>query len=125
MLSMYEQQIQQIQQQIQAVEKGKIELKSLKIGLGGLVGSKDKEVLAPVGRGIFSETKLTSEKMLVDVGGGNFVKKTIPETQEIIEKQIKKLEEVKIELEENLQKLLEELQITFAEAEKEEKKTKN
>lgn len=104
-LSMFEQQIQQIQQQVQAVEQGIVEMNSLNFGLDELVGKEGKEILAPIGRGIFVKSKLISEKLTVDVGGRNFVKKTIPETKKIIEEQIKKLEDVKKDLNDNLEKL--------------------
>jgi prefoldin alpha subunit len=103
-LSMFEQQMQQIQQQLQAVEQGIVEMSNLNLGLEVLVGSKDKEILAPIGRGIFVKTKLLSEELTVDIGGKNFVKKSIPEAKEIIDKQIKKLDGVKNELNNNLEK---------------------
>jgi len=108
-LQMFEQQIQQLQQQIQAIEQGVIEMNSLSLGLDELKGSKDKEILAPIGRGIFAKTKLVSEELTVDVGGRNFVKKSIPDTKKIIDEQIKKLEDVKKDLNDNLEKISREL----------------
>ena len=115
-LSMFEQQIQQLQQQIQAVEQGVIELSSLKMGLDDLKGSKGKEIMAPVGRGIFAKAKLQSEDLIVDIGGKNFVKKSVPETQEIINKQVKKLEDVKEELNNSIESISHELNKTLVEA---------
>lgn len=117
-LQMFEKQIQQLQQQLQAVEQALVEITSLNLGLDELKGAKGKEVLAPIGRGIFAKTKLDSEGLLVDVGGKNFVKKTIPETKKIIEEQIKKLDDVKKELNENMEKVGEEMNNVFAEAQK-------
>jgi len=97
-LSMFEQQIQQLQQQLQAVEQGIVEMNSLDLGLDELVGSKGKEILAPIGRGIFVKTRLLDEKLSVDIGEKKFIKKSIPDTKKIIKEQIKKLEEVKSEL---------------------------
>ena len=121
-LQMYEQQIQQLQQQLEAIEQAIIEMNSLVLGLNELVGSKDKEILAPIGRGIFVKTKLISEDLIVDVGGKNFVKKSIPETKKLIQDQVIKLEEVKKELEGNLEEINNELTTTFMNAQKEEKK---
>jgi len=118
-LSMYEQQIMQLQQQLEAVEQAIIEMSSLVLGLNELTGSKEKEILAPIGRGIFVKTKLISENLTVDVGGKNFVKKSIPETKELINNQIKKLEEVKKELNENLEEINNELTTTFMNAQEE------
>ena len=118
-LGMYEQQIMQLQQQLEAVEQAIIEMGSLVLGLDELIGSKDKEILAPIGRGIFAKTKLISEELTVDVGGKTFVKKTIPETKKLIKDQVTKLEDVKKELENNLEKINEELTTTFMNAQKE------
>ena len=118
---MYEQQIQQLQQQLESVEQAIIEMNSLVLGLDELVGSKDKEILAPIGRGIFTKTKLISEDLTVDVGGKNFIKKSIPETKKLIQNQVEKLEEVKKELEGNLEEINNELTTTFMNAQKEEK----
>lgn len=107
--SMFEKQIQELQQQIEAVERGIVELNSLNFGLDELVNSEGKEIFAPLGKGIFVKAKLLSEELNVDIGGGNFVKKNIPETKELIEEQIKKLGQIKQELENNLEQLGEEL----------------
>ncbi|MCX6746831.1 MAG: prefoldin subunit alpha [Candidatus Pacearchaeota archaeon] len=119
-LGMFEQQIQQLQQQIEAVERGIVELNSLDIGLDELINGKDKEIFASIGRGIFIKAKLISEELNVDVGGGNFVRKTIPETKELIEEQIEKLEDVKKELEHNLEKIGEDFTDMMKEAEEKE-----
>jgi prefoldin alpha subunit len=106
---MFEQQVRELQQQIEAVERGIVDLNSLNFGLDELVGSTGKEIFAPFGKGIFVKAKLLSEGLSVDIGNGNLVKKSIPETKELIEEQIKKLGQIKIELENNLEQLGEEL----------------
>lgn len=112
---MFEQQIQLVQEQIQAVEQGIMDLNNLNIGLDELIGKADSEILAPIGRGIYTKAKLMSETLLVDVGGGNFVKKTIPDTKKILDNQIKKLEEIKKELNSAMEKINEEITKTFVE----------
>lgn len=104
-LGMFEQQIHQLQEQVEAVEKGINDLGSLNFGLDELKGNIGKEILSPLGKGIFVKTKLTSEDLTVDIGGKNFVKKSIPETKEIIEEQTKKLISIKKEINENLEKI--------------------
>lgn len=116
-LSMFEQEIQQIQQQLNSVEQGIVELGSLNLEIDGLTDSEGKEVLAPIGKGIFAKTKLISEDLVIDIGNKTFVKKTIPETQGAIKEQIKRLEEVKIELNENLESANEEVQRVIESAE--------
>jgi len=102
---MFEQQIMQIQQQIQAVDQAIVEIDLLEKGLNDLTGKKDSEILAPMGKGIFAKTKLLSEELIVDVGSKNFITKSIPETQELIKVQLTKLQEVKKQLEEELEKI--------------------
>ena len=102
-LSMFEQQIQQLQQQLQAVEQGTTELSSLNLGIDEIKGKKEKEIFALIGRGIFVKARLISEDLIVEIGEKKFVKKSVPETQKLIKSQIEKLEEVKKELNENLE----------------------
>ena len=83
-LSILQQQAQQIQEQLQLVEQNVSDLSSISNGLNELKGKKDSEMLAPLGRGIFVKAKILSEELTVDIGKKNFVKKSIPETQEII-----------------------------------------
>jgi len=120
--SMFEQQIQQIQQQIQVIEQSMVEMNSLMNGMDELTGSKGKEILAPIGRGIFTKTKLLSEELIVDIGEKNFVKKSIPDTKKLIEKQILKLEKVRINLNQNLEKIGQELTQIMQEAQEYEEK---
>lgn len=108
-MSMFEQQIHQLQEQAEAVERGINDLGSINFGLDELKGSTGKEILSPVGKGIFVKTKLVSEDLTVDIGGRNFVKKTIPETKGIIEEQIKKLISVRKDINENLEKISDEM----------------
>lgn len=110
---MFEQQIRMLQEQLQAVEQAIIELGSLNLSLDELIGKKDSDILAPVGRGIYASAKLLSEEFLVDIGNKNFVKKSIPETKKILQEQIKKLEKVREELNGELEKINTELTETF------------
>src|SRR3989338_3689568 len=115
-LSMFEEQIKNLQQQLQAVEESITDMRSLNLGLDEIGKSAGKEVLAPLGRGIFVETKLISDSLTVDVGGRNFVKKSVPETKEIIDRQIGKLIEISEEINEKIEEINEELTKTIMEA---------
>ena len=114
-LSMFEQQIQQLQQQLQAVEQGINEMDGLNNGLNELIGSVGKEILASIGRGVFVKAKLLSEDLTIDIGNKTFVKKKIPEAQELIKEQIEKLKDVKKELENNLEQIGEEMMKIYEE----------
>lgn len=117
-LRMFEQQIQNLQNQLEAVENGINELASLNFGLDEIKGSKGREILSPIGRGVFLKADIVSEELTVDIGGKNFVRKSIPETKEIIEEQIKKLKTVKREIEESLEKMSGEMSKSLEEFQK-------
>lgn len=117
-LSMFEQQIQNINQQLQAVENAVLDLNSLIVGLEELKGKKGEEILSSIGRGIFVKSQLLSEELIVDVGGKNLVKKSIPDAQELIKEQLKKLEEVQQELQKALEDINKQLTNTIVEHQK-------
>ena len=87
----FEREIAQIQEQLQAIEQATLDLSQINFGLDEIPKNKDSEILAPIGRGIFVKAKIISDELTVDVGEGTFVKKTIPETKKIILEQIEKL----------------------------------
>jgi len=107
--NMFERQINELQQQIESVERGIVELDTLNFGLDELVGNTGKEMFAPLGKGIFVKAKLISEQLTVDIGQGNFIQKSIPETKKLIQEQVLKLQGIKKELEENLEAIGEEV----------------
>jgi prefoldin alpha subunit len=115
---MFEQQIRMIQEQQQAVEQAIVELGTLNLELDDLIGKKDNDIMAPIGRGIYASAKLTSEELLVDIGNKNFVKKSIPETKKILQEQLKKLEKVKEELNGELEKINVELTKVFMDSQR-------
>jgi len=115
-LQIFEQQIRHLQEQYQAVEQAITQTASLMFGLDDLKGGKGKEIMASIGKGIFVKAKIESDDLIVDVGDKNFVKKDIDSTQKLIKGQIEKLEEIKKELEENMDKLNGELTDVFTEA---------
>jgi len=105
----FENQIISIQQQIQSIEQAILDISSINENLGEI--KKDKEIFSPVGRGIFIKAKIISEELLVGINEKNYVKKSISETKDLIEKQIKKLDGVKKELNNALENLNKELEI--------------
>lgn len=117
--SMFEQQIKHLQEQMQAVEKAHLDLEAINLGLNDIETGKDKELLAPIGRGIFVKTKLISNELTVDVGGKNFVTKDVKSTKELIQKQIKKLNDVRKQLDDAMGNINEELTKLMLESQKE------
>ena len=111
---MFEQQIQMIQQQLQAIEQAINDMSLLNLNMDEI--KKDKEIIAPLGRGIFAKAKLISEDLIVDIGNKNYIKKSIKETKKLVQKQILKLEKAKEELNQELENINEELTKTFMES---------
>lgn len=111
----FEQQINQIQEQSRAVEQAIYDMQVITSGLDELKGKVGEEIMAPIGRGIFVKAKLLSEDLTVDVGGGNFVSKTVDETKDLINGQSAKLKDVKKNLDEELEKINQEITKTMQE----------
>ena len=115
-LSIFEQQIRQIEQQLEIIERSIIEMNSLGIGLDEFKGAEGKEILAQIAKNIFVKTKLMSEELIVDIGGGNFVKKNIEDTKKLIGEQTNKLEKIRKELNSALEQINDELTKTITKA---------
>ena len=110
-----------LQEQLQLVEGGIIELKNIDNGLSELIGKVGEEIRAQIGRGIFVKAKILSEELTVDIGKKNFVKKSIPETQEIILLQIDKIAQIKERLLDELDKINNQLLTLINTAERDDK----
>ncbi|GEM_PF-1227345 len=119
-LSMLEQQAREIQQQVSLVNQKINELAVLKISLEKLHETQEKEFLAPLGEGVFVKAKLEEKELFVNVGSKVVVRKSIKDTKAIIDKQQGQLEEVRTELEGNIELLNKELQKIVNKARKEE-----
>ena len=117
-LSVFEQHIKQLHQQLQLIEKNILDLNSLDFGIDEIKGSVGKEILGQLGRGIFVKANIISEDLIVDVGNKNFVKKSISDTKKIIKEQIKKLHQIEKELKDKLEEINEEMTELVLEAQK-------
>jgi prefoldin alpha subunit len=111
----YEQQIRQFQEQLNAVERATLDMSSIYEGLDDLKGKEEQEILAPMGRGIFVKAKLLSEKLTVEVGEGIFTEKSIDETKSLIEKQQVKMKNTQKDIESELEKINQEITVTMRE----------
>ena len=99
---MLEQKIRQTQEQLEAVERAIFDMSTINVGIEELKGKTGEEIMAPIGRGIFVKANLVSENIIVDVGSGNFIEKTIDETKDMISGQKEKMKGFKEELEKEL-----------------------
>ena len=114
----FEKQIMQLQEQLKMVEQAMFDMATISVGLEELKGKTGEEIMAPIGRGIFVKANLVSEKITVDVGGNNYVEKTIDETKGMIAEQKEKMKGVKEDLEKELEKINQELTKTMQEHQK-------
>ena len=87
------QQIRGMQMHLNEVTKAVDELSVLNVGLKNLKTSKKgDDVLVPLGASSYVKASLTaSNKVIVSVGAGVFVEKTIDDAVPIVSKQIKEL----------------------------------
>jgi prefoldin alpha subunit len=112
----FEQQINAINQQLQAIEKAINDMTKISLGLGEI--KEGREILASVGTGIYAKAKLISEELIIDIGSKNMVSKTIPETEKLIGEQIEKLEDAQDKLNKELSEINTELTKTMMQYEK-------
>ncbi len=84
-----QEQIQQINSQIQEFEGLKRSVEEIK---------EKKEVLSPLGRGIFFKSEVKDKKLFVSIGSEVVVKREPEKAKEIIDKQIGNMNEIKEDL---------------------------
>ena len=86
-----QQQMQQISENIEFLNKEIQELDVFNHSLKHLSNVKEKEMFASLGKGVYLKSQIeekSEKELLVEVGARVLVKKTPEETQEIIKKQI-------------------------------------
>lgn len=123
-LSMLEQEMNALAEKVQIIDQHILELQGLYFSLQELDKSKEKEILANLGKNIFVKTEIKEKKLLVDVGSKIFVKKDIPETLKIVEEQVSQLENAKNQVMGKLQELKIQVDNIIEQAEKAERAEK-
>jgi prefoldin alpha subunit len=109
-IQMMEQEAQQLNQQLQMIEQSVVEMQDLELSLVDLEKDESKDILANLGKGIYIPVEIKDKKLIVEVGKKNFVKKTIPETKDLITEQLTKLVAAKSQTLERLESLQKEIQ---------------
>lgn len=111
-------QSEEIEKQLQFVSEQISELQQFNANLEILKGSKEKEMLVNLGKGVHMKvSRIDDEKLFVEVGAGIVVRKTPVEAQEAVKKQIRKFQEAKIHLTSQLQEHAEEFRKMLKEVE--------
>ncbi len=101
----FERQIIHLQDQLSVLNQAIEDMKSVSEGIVNLKGSIGKDIMAPIGRGIFVKAKLSSESLIVDLGAGNFVEKSIDQARELIKQQQIKIEKTRLQTQKDLEKI--------------------
>lgn len=89
------QRLKEIEESLEIIERQIAELDKFSNDLNLLEKSEEKEILAPLGKGVYIKSEIKSKEVVVDVGAGVFVKKNISQTKEIISNQLEKLRKMK------------------------------
>lgn len=95
------QQLQKLQQQIGAVEQHLGELSKIQESVEEISKiKKDSETFIPLGSGLFLKGKIIdNEKILMNVGAGICMEKSVKEAVETVQKQTKEIENLLSQLE--------------------------
>jgi prefoldin alpha subunit len=80
--------LQEMEQQLQAIEKFILELQTTSSSLEELKGTDmNQETLSPIGQGIFVKSKLQDNKeVMMEIGAKVFAKKTVDEARVLLDK---------------------------------------
>ena len=109
-MQMLQQEAEDLNQQLQLIEQNLSEIEALKLSLEEIDKTEDNEILANIGKKLFLPVEIKDNNLFVEIGKGNYVKKTVPETIQVIEEQTKKLIAGKQDVVERLESLQKEVE---------------
>jgi prefoldin alpha subunit len=115
-IQMMEQEVNYLNQQLQLIDENIKEMTQISDSLEGI--SKGNEILSNLGKKIYLPVEVKDDKLGVEVGKGNYVKKSVSETKEILERENNKLMEGKGKIIERLDFLQEEMSKMLMELQK-------
>jgi prefoldin alpha subunit len=101
-MQIFEQEANQLEEQIKLIHQEVIGLTELKGELKNLEKMENNEIFAEVKKGIYVKGVLKKEKLLVEIGSKIFVPKSFSEVDEVIDKEIKKLHNANEEIAERI-----------------------
>ena len=104
-LQMLDAQIREIENQLVAVENQVAELNNINRALDELPSSKvGCDLFVPLSQGIFVKAKLAeNDSLLVNVGSGVAVKKSIPDAKQMIVEQLAAMKDLRVNLTANIE----------------------
>jgi len=101
------------------------ELEKFLQALDSIKDKNNREILAPLGKGVFMKAKKEDSKLFIEVGDGVVVRKTPEATQKVVEEQIKKFQDARIQLKAQLEEYTSQFSELLKEVEKLKKEKKN
>ncbi len=107
-------QARELEQQLIEIEKKVAELKIIQESLDDLKDNKGSDLLVPFGSGVLLKGKLLDDQnVLVNVGSGIMVEKTISAAKKSLDEQIKVFESVRKRIEKDVVLLKQEISKAF------------
>lgn len=101
--SLVEKHIEELNEKLGYLTQQLLEMEQFNKDVVFLKDSKGKDILAPVGKGIYLKSTIEEKNLFVNVGAGVVVKKSFEDTKAIIESQIKNFQEARMQLTANLE----------------------
>ena len=83
--------VEQLENHCMLIDNEIGELEHFYKSIGEIENPEGKEILASIGKGVFSPAKMTSGEFFIEVGAGMVIKKTPLEIRKVIEEQIEKM----------------------------------
>lgn len=118
-ISSIEKDARQLEENLQIIEAQVMELEAFKITIEALMKTKQKEMLASIGSRVYFEANIVDiEKLFVEVGAGVVVKKTPSDTLAIVNTQLSRLKEIRLQMKAQLEEDYQQLQLFVEEMNK-------
>ena len=111
------QQSQELEEKLGFIQNQISELEEFTNSLNSIISTKETSMLSSLGKCVFVKTNLEEKKLFVEVGSGIVVRKTPEETKEVIQNQIKRLLQLKVQLSSQLDSLQSQLRIMIEQIE--------
>jgi prefoldin alpha subunit len=107
----YEQTAETIQSRLNMLNAVITDLTYATMTLGGLEKEKENaELLVPIGGNSYAKAKLANpDRLIVGIGAGVSVEKTLPETKETIKKRLEELEKTRMSLQQQFAQVVDKI----------------
>lgn len=106
--------IKEAEEKIKIVDQQIEELKAFEETLEQIEKNKNKEILTPLGKGVFAKADMKNEKLFLEVGAGILVRKDIKEAKEIISDQNTRLNQIRMQVATEYEMLYNQIQETIS-----------